>query len=103
MPRGQHKLLSYTEESYRNKLYKRGLNDNQMGTKLGKSREAMRQWRKKNKLKSNNPKTEKEVLNKRYHRYRKGWTDRQMAKADGLSIMAIVVWRGRNGLSTNNA
>lgn len=101
MPRGSHNLLSYTEESHRKKLYRKGLNDSQMGIELNKSREAVRLWRKKNKLKSNNPKTKKDTLNKRYRRWKKGWTDRRMAKADGLSTMAIVMWRNRNGLGAN--
>jgi len=101
MPRGEHKLLSYTEESYRKKLYKEGLNDNQMAIELNKTREAMRQWRKKKKLKSNNPKTKREVLNKRYRRWKKGWVDTRLAKADDVSVMALVMWRNRNGLEPN--
>ena len=101
MPKGDHKLLSYTEESYRKKLYREGLNDNQMAIELNKTREAMRQWRKKNKLKSNNPRICKDALYERFKRYKLGWTDRELAMSDGVGTMAIVTWRSRHGLEPN--
>lgn len=101
MPKGEKKLLTYSEEKYRRKLFRKGLNDSEMARKLGRTREAVRSWRKKRRLKSHNPKTKQEVLRKRIKRWRRGWTDREMATKEGVTIMAILMWRNRRELEPN--
>jgi len=99
--RGSHKLLTRKEQRQRIKLYNRGLNDSEIGYKLDRTKEAIRAWRIKNELHSNNPVTTPKILRRRLKRWRKGWTDRQIAEREDCAIMNVVVWRARNRLNPN--
>jgi len=101
MPKGSHKLLTHSQTKQRVKYYRRGLNDSEMARKLNITREAVRQWRSKNRLRSLNPRTTNDHLIKRMKRYGKGWTDREIAEREGVSVVAIIQWRDRNNLNPN--
>lgn len=101
MPKGAHKLLTHSQTKQRVRYYRHGLNDSEMARKLNITREAVRQWRNKNKLRSLKPRTNNNQLIKRMNRYRKGWTDRDIAEREGVSVVAVIQWRSRHNLNPN--
>jgi len=100
--RGSHKLLTRREQKKRIKLYRRGYNDNQIAIRVGRTREAIQQWRKKEELNPNGvPKPSHNKLRRRMVLYRKGYKDKVIAREQNVNVMAIVVWRFRRRLPPN--
>jgi len=100
--RGQHKLLTNREQRKRIKLYRKGYNDIEIGVRVGRTREAIQQWRKKEELNPNGiPKPSANKLIRRAVLYNKGYKDKIIARKQNVSVMSIVVWRFRRGLLPN--
>lgn len=100
--RGSHKLLTNREQRKRIKLYRKGFNDIEIGNRVGRTREAIQQWRSKLELNSNAvPKPSPNKLIRRAVLYNKGYKDKVIARKQNVNVMAIIVWRFRRGLPPN--
>ena len=94
--------LGKEENERRMKLYKHGLNDREMGEKLGLTSESISYWRKKNDLPPNRLyRSTQEKQEEFLELYKKGLNDREIAQKMDLTPPSIRHWRKKNDLPPN--
>lgn len=99
-----NKKIPEKEHQKRLKYYNLGMNDRQIGEKVGLSKEGIYHWRKRNDLPANDKPFSK-ISNKKHQKrmelYNKGLTDEQIAEKVEISKYGIRSWRYRNNLPSN--
>lgn len=95
------KKIKKKEHKKRLKYYNKGLNDFEIGEKVGLSKEGIYNWRKRNDLPSNYKKNLDKNYEKRLELYNEGLNDKEIAEKVDLSKYGVRSWRYRNNLPSN--
>lgn len=89
-------------DSERLALYQRGRTDAQIADTTGSTTDAIRQWRRKEKLQANGRSgLSRKLEAERLELYRRRFTDCQIARIHGVDTASIRAWRKRRGLVSN--
>lgn len=84
-------------------LYNMGLSDKEIAEKVFVTQSAISGWRRKNGLKTNNPRpiVTRKVEEKMLFLYKSGLSDREIGNCVSLSKPTVQRWRQRNELKPN--
>lgn len=80
-------------------MHLKGLNDDEICSKLGVKKECLISWRDRRKISSNKVKTETQVIKL----YKKGLSDKEISEKLGVGIPIVSTWRKKHKLPTHQS